>query len=87
MDSKIKTIVFNVTEEEAQDEMIQRIGAIFNTGAVRPEALIKGGEEGFKRVEVNINEDESSSHYTPGSMYQVSAYRRESSFMDYDEGL
>ena len=86
MDSKIKTFSINVTDEESQDEMIQRMGAKFNIGAVRPNMLVISEEQGFQQVKLNLDED-SSSHYTPGSMYQVSMHRRDSNANDNDDGF
>ena len=86
MDSPIKIISITVTDEESQDVMIQRMGARFNLGAVRPDTLIITEEKGFVQIKPDLDED-SNSHYTPGSMYQVSMHRRDSNAMDEDDGF
>jgi hypothetical protein len=85
MDSHIKTLSFTVTEEQTQDEMIQRMGAVFNLGAIRPSVMITE-EKGFQQIKPDL-EDESDSHLTPGSMYQVSMHRRNSMDWMEDDGL
>ncbi len=88
LDSQIKTISVIVSDEESQEELIQRKGAIFGMGAMRPETKIISDEVGFQQIRADLLDDESSSHYTPGSMYQVSLHRRDSNAgVDNDDGL
>jgi hypothetical protein len=87
MDSLIRTLSFNVTEEETQDEMIQRMGAVFNLGAVRPSVLVNIEEKGFQQIKPDMEEESDSAHLTPGSMYQVSMHRRNSQDWAEDDGL
>jgi|LauGreDrversion4_2_1035121.scaffolds.fasta_scaffold1546301_2 hypothetical protein len=89
MDSRIKTLSIDVTEEETQEEMIQRTGAKFNLGAVRPENIIMTQVQGYSGIhlsQVDL-EEEDSSHYTPGSVYQVSLHRTESRTHENDDGF
>ncbi len=87
MDSRVKTLSIEVTEEESQEETIQRMGVKFNLGAVRPDTLILTQGQGFQRIQVDLEEEEESSHYTPGSLYQVSLHRTESRQNDNDDGF
>jgi hypothetical protein len=78
MDSQIKTISFEISEEVEEDLMISKFGARFETRAQRPMTMINVSEEGFRGMDVNLDESDSQSYYTPGSsMYQISLHRQE----------
>ncbi len=87
MDSQIKTSVFEISDEETEDLMISKFGDKFDTLAQRPVTMINVGEEGFRRIDVDLDESDSQSHYTPGSsIYQVSLHRNETKAnMDVDD--
>lgn len=85
----IKSVSIEVTEEETQEEMIQRTGVKFNQGAIRPENLFISQGQEYKRINFSKKdlEEDDSSHYTPGSVYQVSLHRTESRQNENDDGF
>jgi hypothetical protein len=88
MDSEIKVQRFTVTDEHEEDLITNKQKGA--PGVVeRPDIETKanlGHVEGY-RPETITFEDDMSSHYTPGSMYQISMHKRESQYMDGDDGL
>lgn len=80
MDSQIITQAFETTDEEVNDSVISKFGAKFKEGAERPQVDIDLEKKGFEPIRITNFEDESDSHYTPGSMYQISQYRPERNY-------
>lgn len=87
MDSKIRTVSYQVTDEESRNIILKQ-NVAFARGAMRPDIMLNQAEPGISFVQVNLGEDDDASlHQTPGSVYPMSIHKRESTYMDNDDGL
>jgi hypothetical protein len=86
MDSKIRTVIYKVTDEESRNIILKQ-NVVFARGAMRPDIMVNQSEPGISFLQVNLDDDEASHHQTPGSVYPMSIHRRESNYMDQDDGL
>jgi hypothetical protein len=85
MDSKIRTAAYKVNEDDVNN-IFDRKNAVFNRQAIRPDInILDEGEIRF--LNVDDVDDNSSAHYTPGSAYPISLHKRESHYIDPDDGL
>ena len=86
MDSKIRTVSYQVTDEECRDIILKQ-NVAFARGAMRPDIMLNQAEPGISFLKVSLEDDEASLHQTPGSVYPMSIHKRESNYMDNDDGL
>lgn len=81
-DSIIKTVNYTVTQEEINLDVLTKRQMAYENVAKRPDMIIKADDEGYRPVQINVDDD-GSSHCTPsGSVYQTSLHKRESNYLD-----